>query len=437
MHRKLGLFGFAVSSALLLPTIVLGANDDWPRWRGPGRDGVARTDVPTEWTEGKSIAWKAEIPGRGHSSPVIWGDRLFVTTAVPTKVITGGAAAGRGPGGGAAAGIEHRHVVLCFDRKSGKKLWEQTAMTATPHEGYHQRYGSFASNSPVTDGKRLFAFFGSRGIYAYNLDGELLWKKEFSPMRMRNQFGEGSPTVLHDNVLLLKFDQEADSYLLALSADNGKELWRVTRDEVSSWSPPYVVTHAGRKQVIVSASTKVRSYDFQTGKLIWECAGLGTNVIPAPVVVDDIVIVMSGHREPNLLAIKLGRTGDLTGTDAIVWTNQRGNSYSASPVLHEGILYVQTDNGMLSAFDARTGKPYYHQQRLPKPYNFKASPIAAGGKLYLSTEEGDVIVVKLGQKFEVLATNTMPDEFFIASPAVAEGSLYLRGRNTLYCIRAN
>jgi outer membrane protein assembly factor BamB len=372
---------------------------------------------------------------------VIWGDRIFVTTAVPMKTAPAaqGAGGSRGGGGaaagGAGAGVEHRLAVMCFDRNTGKLLWDQTAVTATPHEGYHQRYGSFASNSPVTDGKLLYAFFGSRGIYAYTLAGEMAWKKEFPPMKMRNQFGEGSPTVLHDNVLLLKFDQEADSYLVALSAADGKELWRVTRDEVSSWSPPLVVSHQGQKQVVVSASTKVRSYDFQTGKLIWECAGLGTNVIPAPVHVGDMVIVMSGHREPNLLAIKLGRTGDLTGTDAIVWTNQRGNSYSASPVFHDGKLYVLTDNGMLSAFDARTGKPYYHQQRLPKPYNFKASPMAAGGKLYLSTEEGDVVVVKLGETFEVIATNTMPDEFFIASPAVADKSLYLRGRNTLYCIR--
>jgi outer membrane protein assembly factor BamB len=196
-----------------------------------------------------------------------------------------------------------------------------------------------------------------------------------------------------------------------------------------------VVTHNGRKQVIVSASTKVRSYDPATGKVIWEASGLGTNVIPAPVVTNGIVYVMSGHREPNLLAIRLGREGDLTGTDAIVWKNDRGNPYTAAPVLHDGKLYMITDNGMLSCLNAATGEAYYKQQRLPKPYNFKSSPVAANGKLYLSTEDDDVVVVKMGEKYEVLATNTIPNETFIATPAIAGGSIYLRGQNALYCIR--
>jgi outer membrane protein assembly factor BamB len=326
-------------------------------------------------------------------------------------------------------------MVLCLDAKTGKVIWERTAIVATPHEGYHGRYGSFASNSPVTDGKHVFAFFGSRGLYSYDLDGKLIWKKDFPPMRMRLQFGEGAAPVLDGDNLYLKFDQEEGSYLLALNKNTGKELWRVSRDEVSSWSPPLVVTHGGRKQLVVSASSKVRSYDPATGKLIWESAGLGSNVIPAPVTTNGIVYVMSGHRDPNLLAIRLGREGDLTGTDAIVWTNDRGNSYTASPVLHDNKLYFISDNGMLSCFNALTGEAYYRQQRLPKPYNFKASPVAANDKLYLSTEEGDVVVVKLGEKYEVLATNSLPDETFIATPAIVEGTIYLRGQNTLYAIR--
>jgi outer membrane protein assembly factor BamB len=254
-------------------------------------------------------------------------------------------------------------------------------------------------------------------------------------MRMRLQFGEGAPTVLDGDTLYLKFDQEEDSYMVALDKRTGRELWRVERDELSSWSPPLVLTHNGRKEVVVSATTKVRSYEPATGKLIWEAGGLGSNVIPAPVRVKDTVIVMSGHREPNLLAIRLGGKGDLTGTGSILWTNQRGNSYTASPVLHENKLYFVTDSGMLSCFDALTGKPYYHQQRLPKPYNFKSSPVGVNGKLYLPTEDGDVVVVKMGDQYEVLATNTLPDQMFIATPAVAGGSLYLRSHEALYCIR--
>ncbi len=424
--------------SVLACSALFAADDDWPRWRGPDFNGVARGGAPTEWSDTKNVAWRVSIPGRGFSSPVIWGDKIFLTTAVPTQAAA--AAAPEQPrrraGGGTAAGIEHRFVVLALDRNTGKTLWERVAATATPHEGYHNRYGSFASNSPITDGQHLYAFFGSRGLYCYDLSGKLIWQKEFGPMRMRNAFGEGVAPVLDGDSLYLKFDQESGSYLLALNKRSGKELWRVERDEVSSWSEPLVVTHNGRKQLVVSASSKVRAYDPANGKLIWEVAGLGSNVIPAPVAAGGMVLVMSGHRDPNLLAVRLGRGGDLTGTDAVVWTNQRANSYTASPVLHDEKLYFVTDNGMLSCLNARTGEAYYQQQRLPKPYNFKASPVAANGKLYLATEEGDVVVVKMGPNYEVLSVNTLADQMFVASPAIADGSLYLRSQNALFCIRS-
>lgn len=431
-----------VPAFLLSALSLTAAVDDWPRWRGPRNDGVARGDVPTEFGEGKHVAWKLDIPGRGFSSPVMWGDRIFLTNAVPIADAPAPAAAGtdngprRGAGGGAGTGKEYKFVVLAIDAKTGKVIWERVAKTATPHEGYHQMYGSFASNSPVTDGKHVIAFFGSRGLYCYDLDGKLIWEKQFSPMHMRLQFGEGAAPTLHGNTLLLNFDQESGSFFVALDKNTGKEIWRKERDEVSSWSQPYVVKVNGREQVILSATARVRAYDLATGEVIWECKGLGANVIPAPVVLDDkLVIVMSGFRDPNLLAIKLGGKGDLTGTDAVVWTNQRGNSYTPSPVLHDGKLYMLTDNGMLSCLDAAIGKPYYAQQRLPKPYNFKASPVAVNGKLYLAAENGDVIVVKLGETFEILATNSFSDHVFIASPAVSGGSMYLRSDKSLFCIR--
>lgn len=425
-------------AALLLTSVLLAADDDWFRWRGPGNDGMARATVPVEWSDSQNIAWRVPIAGRGFSSPVIWGEKIFLTTAVPTDKPVDPAVAQRpqrNPRGGGGAGREHNFVVLCLDRHTGKVLWERVAKVATPNEGYHHQYGSFASNSPVTDGKHLFASFGSRGLYCYDLDGKLIWEKEFPEMRMRLDFGEGVAPTLDGDTLYLKFDQEEGSYMLALDQHTGKEIWRVARDEVSSWSAPLVVTHNGRKEVVVSATTKVRSYDPATGKLLWECAGLGINAIPAPVSAGGLVYVMSGHRDPNLLAIRLGRDGDLTGTDAVVWTNNRGNSYTASPVLHDNKLYFVTDSGMLSCLDARTGVAHYLQQRLPKPYNFKASPVGANGKLYLATEDGDVVVVKMGEKYEVLATNTLADQVFIATPAIAGGSLYLRSQGTLFCIR--
>ena len=443
-RRSLPVFVLIAAVFLLLllfpaPTLTAADAGHWPQWRGPFNNGTARGDAPLEWSDTKNIAWKAPIPGRGHSSPIIWGDRIFVTTAVPTGKAGEGAPArdsgSRGPGGGAAAGQEHRFVVLCLDRNTGKVLWERAAKVATPHEGYHQRYGSFASNSPVTDGRRVYAFFGSRGVYCYDLDGRLLWQKEFGPLRMKNQFGEGTATVLDQDRLILNFDHDGDSFIVALDKNDGRELWRTSRDETSAWSQPLVVEYQDRRQIVVSATSKVRSYDFQTGKLIWECAGLGANAIPTPVAHNGIVYVMSGFRDPNLMAVRLGRQGDLTGSDAIIWTNKRGNSYTASPVLHENKLYFVTDTGMLSCLNAATGEPYYQQQRLPKPYNFKASPVGAAGKLYLATENGDVVVMKMGEKFDVLTTNTLSGQVFISSPAVAEGSLYLRTQEALYCIR--
>lgn len=402
------------------------AEGDWPYWRGPAANGMARGDAPVSWSDTTHIAWRAAVPGWGLSSPVVWGNRIFLTTAVP---------AGSAPEASGRALVEHKFVVLAFDRKSGKPLWEKVARVATPHEGHHHQYGSFASNSPVTDGKHVYAFFGSRGLYCYTLAGELVWQKDFGPLRMRLGFGEGAWTALDGGKLVVVLDHEGDSFLIALDARTGRELWRTPREGSTNWSGPLITSHNGRKQVIVSATRAVCGYDLETGKEIWRAKGLGANTIPAPVAADGMVFVMSGYRNPNLMAIRLGREGDLTGTDAIVWQNQRGNSYTASPVLHDGKLYVVTDNGMLSCFDAKTGQPYYHLQRLPKPYSFKASPVGANGKLYLASENEDVIVVRMGEKFEVLATNTLKDQIFIATPAILEGEIYLRGQNTLFCIR--
>jgi outer membrane protein assembly factor BamB len=424
MRHITGAFRVLGSAIVLLALPLAAAEGDWPHWRGPNDDGMARGDAPLRWSDTERIAWKAPVPGRGFSSPVIWGDRIFLTTAVPTST-----AVSRG------AIPEHRFLALAFDRKTGAKLWENVARVATPHESHHAQYGSFASNAPVTDGTHVFVFFGSRGLYCYTLDGKLVWQKDFGPMRMFMGFGEGAWTALDGNKLFVVLDQEDSSFLVALEKTSGRELWRTPRQGNTNWSGPYLTTANGRRQLIVSASREVVSYDPETGALLWRARGLGQNTIPAPVAADGLVFVMSGFRNPNLMAIRLDREGDLTNTDAIVWQNQRGNAYTASPVLYDGRLYVLTDSGMLSAFDAKTGKPFYQQVRLPKPYNFKASPVGVNGKLYLASENEDVIVVKMGDTFEVLATNTLTDEQFIATPAVANGEIYLRGRNTLYAIR--
>ncbi len=453
----------------------------WPQWRGPFLNGMARTGAPTEFGDSKNVKWKIAISGRGFSTPVIWGDKLFLTTAVPTGKTSkpeatapgtdtqtppareaggqgqgqgqgqgpgqgqgqgpwqgqgqGRRGGGGGPGGGAGAGEEQKFVVMCLDRKTSKVLWERVARIATPHEGYHRTYGSFASNSPLTDGKNLYVSFGSRGIYCYDLDGKLVWEKDLGvQMRMRLQFGEGSAPALYGNYLIHNYDQESGSFVVALDKRNGKEVWRTSRDEGSAWSTPLVIDYKGKKQVIISASKKVRAYNADDGKLIWECAGLGSNVIPQPVLHNDTVLVMSGHRDPKLMSIRLGREGDLTGTDAVLWSHTRGTSYTPSPVLHENRFYALTDNGTLNCYNATTGEPYYQQTRLPQADSFKASPTGADGKLYLASESGVVTVIKMGEKFEVLATNTFEDQMFVSSPVIAAGELYLRSKTHLFCI---
>jgi outer membrane protein assembly factor BamB len=407
---------------------------NWPQWRGPALNGVVPGDAPLEWSDSRNVSWKIEIPGRGYSSPIVWGDKLFLTTAVPTGKGSGPADAGGGRGPGGNAGVdEHRFVVMAFDRVSGKPLWQHTAATATPHEGYHRIYGSFASNNPATDGRHVYAFFGSQGLFAYDMNGKPVWKRDFNQrMKMRLQFGEGAAVVLHEGKLITVFDHQEQGLLAVTDTATGKQLWSVPRNEGSSWSTPLVVTHQGKKQIVVTATPKAMAYDLETGKLEWEVSGLGLNPIPMPVQSGDLVYVMTGFRDPKLMAVRLGRTGNLTGTDAVLWQSTRGLSYTPSPVVHDGILYLLTDNGQLSALDAKTGQPFYQQQRLPKPYNFKASPIAVNGRLYLASEDEDVIVVKMGPSYEVLATNTLRDQSFIATPVAVGGDLYLRSRTHLF-----
>ena len=307
-----------------------------------------------------------------------------------------------------------------------------------PHEGYHRIYGSFASNAPATDGQRIYAFFGSRGLYVYDLDGKPLWQKDFGlKMAMRLAFGEGSGVVVHNGRVYLQFDHQQEGFVVALDAATGKEIWRAPRTDNSSWSTPLVVEHAGAKQLVVTADTKVKAYDVDTGKVVWEVAGLGAEPHPAAGPARRSGAADERLSQPEADGGRVSAAPAIsTGTDAIVWETTRGTSYTASPALHDGKLYVIADNGQMSVFNAATGEPHYLQTRLPKPYNFKASPLVVGDRVYLATEEGDVVVVKTGQQFEVLATNTLTDQSFIASPIAVGTDLYLRSRTHLFRIGA-
>ena len=406
----------------------------WPQWRGPHFKGVSTTaNPPITWSETKNIVWKASLPGRGNSTPVIWGDRLFVTSAVPAGV-TGEAQ--HTPRGGLPQRGMHRFVVLAIDRKTGKTVWERTAREQEPHEGSHNENGTWASNSPITDGQRLFAYFESFGLYTYDMNGKLLWEKDLGDKRMRNEFGEGSTPVLHRDTLVVVWDHlNGQSFVTAIDARDGKELWRVPRKEIDTWATPIVLEANGRAQVVVPAMERVRAYDLENGSVVWESDGLTMNTIPSPVFEDGILILMSGFRGNDLKAIRIADAkGNIDGTSAILWTLDRDTPYVPSPLLYDGILYfLKSNNGILTALDLKTGKPHYSQQRLAGVPNVFASPVGARGRVYLPGREGATAVIKSGPSFEVLATNQL-DDSFDASPAMADNVMYLRGYKSLYAI---
>lgn len=405
----------------------------WPQWRGPHATGVSKTaDPPLEWSETKNIRWKTEIPGRGSASPVIWGDRVFVLSAVPAGVDL---AASHQPRGAIRPAVPHRFVVMAVDRKTGKIVWEKTARESTPHEGAHPQFGTYASSSAFTDGERVYAFFDSFGLYAYDMNGKLLWEKDLGDKKMRNEFGEGQTPVLHGNTIVVQWDHQGPSFITALDKLTGKELWRTERQEIDSWGTPLVVEHGGKAQVIASAMNKVTSYDLATGQVVWQGPGLTMNPIPSTVYDNGMVYAVSGFRGNKLHAIQLDEAkGDLATTSAIKWSLSADTPYVPSPLLYDGVIYLLKGNtGILSAFDAKTGKPHYQLQRLEGVPNVFASPVAAKGRIYIPGQQGATIVVKAGPAYEVLATNTL-DDGFDASPALVDGEIYLRGAKYLYSI---
>ncbi len=316
---------------------------------------------------------------------------------------------------------------------TGKVVWQKMLREELPHEGHHGT-GTFASGSPITDGESVFAYFGSRGLYALDLKGNVKWQKDFGKYRSANQFGEGSSPALHGNTLVVNWDHEGDDFIAAFDKTTGKELWKQPRNERTTWVTPFIVQHNGVAQVIVGASGKVRSYDLATGKELWSAGPLGSNVIPTPVTGHGMVFSMSGHREPKLLAIKLGRTGDLSDTDAIAWSTTRDTPYVPSPVLDGDLLFFAKGNdATLSIVDAKTGKPSVEAQRLEGVRGLYASPVLAAGRLYIVGRDGAAVVLKRSDKIEVLATNKLNDGFD-ASPAIVGNQLFLRGKGNFYCI---
>jgi outer membrane protein assembly factor BamB len=323
---------------------------------------------------------------------------------------------------------------MSIDRETGKVLWQKVAREEVPHEGVREGDGSFAANSGVTDGQHVFAYFGSRGLYCYDLAGNLKWSQDFGKMRVKNSFGEGSSPALYKDTLVIAWDNEDGSFIIALDKNTGKQIWKETRDEGTSWATPLIVEHDGKAQIVTDASRKIRCYDLATGKLLWECGGLTANVIPSPVADSDTVYCMSGFQGNSLLAIKLGHSGDLAGTDAIAWTHKKSTPYVPSPLLYQDKLYFcANNNAVLSCLDAKSGKPVFDAERIEGLNGVYAAPVGASGRVYLAGRNGATVVLKAGDKLEILANNKLNDKFD-ASPVAIGKDLFLRGRENLYCI---
>jgi len=432
------------STCLLLFAIPMPAfgdsfADNWHQWRGPNATGVSPTaDPPVAWGEDENIKWKVAIEGQGTSTPIIWGDKVFVLTAINTGV--------KDPSipdpedqpktnffDIKQPNAQHAFVVLCLDRNTGKEIWRQVATTKIPHQGAHND-NDFAPASPTTDGKHLYCWFGSAGLFCYDLQGNKIWEKKLGEVKVGSSLGEGCSPVLHEGKLVIVRDHAGQSTIEVLDAKTGKTLWKRERDEGNAWATPRIIQHSGKTQVITAASGFVRSYNLDTGDLIWQCSGLTGNAIPCPVVEGDYVICMTGYQGYSAMAIPLTETGDISDSEKILWKKERGTPYIPSPLLYEGLLYYnQSNQSILTCVDSKTGEVAFGPERVGELSNIYASPVGAGGRVYLTGRNGNTVVLQRGPEYKVTALNKL-DERFDASPALAGNQLFLRGAKHLYCI---
>ena len=435
--------GFAT---FLSPSVACGfdavdeSNDrqrNWPQWRGPLATGVApHGDPPIVWSELKNVRWKKPLAGQGHSSPIIWGDRIFLTSAerFGPRLKTPQPDIALGAHDNLLIDSRYRFYVVALNRKTGNIEWKKQVAESLPHEGGHFT-ASLASNSPVTDGKRVVACFGSRGLFCLDFAGKILWQKKPGILLTKHGHGEGASPVLHDGVVVLNRDHEGQSSIIAWDLATGAELWKKDRDEVTSWSSPIVVEHNGTQQVIVAGSGYVRSYDLKTGRVFWRCGGLSANVCATPVAANGRVVVGSSYDTRAMFAIKLdGAKGDVTGSENVLWSRTQRTPYVPSPLLHDGKVYfLRHYQGILSRVDVKTGAEPVGPFRLGVLTDIYASPVCAKDRMYFSDLNGMTIVVQHADTPKPLATNRLNDSFS-ASAAIVGDAIYLRGRKSLYCL---
>lgn len=408
----------------------------WPQWRGPLGNGVApHADPPVQWGDGKNIRWKVELPGKGHSTPIVWGDRLFMTAAVPFGPELPARYADV-PGAHDNGAVTHQHefIVMAVNRNDGAIVWRTTVAKDLPHEAGHLT-GTLANHSPVTDGRYVYSFFGSRGLYAVDINGRIVWKVDFGRMDTYHAHGEGASPALHGDTLIVNWDHQGQSFIAAIDTQTGKERWRTARDEPTSWSTPLVVEHGGRMQVVVPGTKRMRGYDLADGRVIWECGGLSTNIVASPVAYDGLVIAGFSYEKRGIIAVRLdGANGDITDGDQVAWFRNRGAPYVPSPLLYDDVLYVhQHYQGVVTRIDARTGEDRPGAFRLAGIRDVYASPVGAAGRIYVADLDGTVVVFAHGDDPKVLAVNQL-DDVFAATPVLVGRDLFLRGERHLYRI---
>jgi outer membrane protein assembly factor BamB len=434
-----GLLGVVLVGLVLF---TRGIAAQWPQFRGPGATGVATgARLPEMWSRTDNVVWRTEIPGVGWSSPIVWKNTIFLTAVVR-------AAAGEAPKPGLyfggerpAPSDEHRWIVVAVDFTSGRILWQREAHRGVPSQSRHLK-NSYASETPTTDGERVFALFGNVGLFAYAMDGTPAWRRMLSPRVTRNGWGTAASPVLHDGRLYVLDENEEQASLAAIDVRTGADVWRVERPRETNWATPFIWRHAQRTEVVVSATSGVRSYDLD-GRVLWTLRGMSSIAIPTPFESGGLLFVASGYVGDQIrpvYAIKPGASGDISlGKDEssnafVAWTLPQAAPYNPSPIVYDGIYYTLLDRGLLTAHDARTGAEVYGRQRIdPAGVGFTASPWAANGRLYVLNEDGDTYVIRAGPKFEVLAKNSL-GEMAMASPAIVGGSLVLRTASALYRI---
>lgn len=407
---------------------------DWPSFRGPSASGVADGQrLPDQWdgVKGTNIQWKTAIPGLAHSSPIVWGDRIFVTTAVSSRTDATFKPGLYGEGTASQDNSVHQWKVLCLDRKTGKVLWDRTAYEGTPKEKRHIK-STYASSTPATDGRVVVALFGSQGLYAYDLSGKLLWKKDLGRIDAgaydlpEYEWGTASSPIIYRDLVIVQCDQQKGSFLLAADVKTGATVWRTERDELPSWATPNVFPAPERPELVTNAPNRIRGYDPMTGKQLWDLGGSSKITAPTPIFSKDMVFVASGRR-PEAPIFALRRGGQ------VVWHKEQRGSYMPTPILYGEFLYVLGNAGIFDCYNAVSGEEIYRDRIRHQGSGFSASPVASDGKLYLSSEDGDMFVVQTGKEFKVLATCPM-GEPLMATPALAGGTMFVRGQHHLFAV---